>query len=640
MSENNQRGLPPPSSPPEPEDKTGLTNVIERRLVTILSADVAGYSKLMAEHEEHTLKLFRQHKKVFEQLVQLHGGRIFNTAGDAILAEFSSAVEGVRCATEIQSALRTRNEKFVEHLQVRFRIGVNLGDVIVQGTDLLGDGVNLAARVQTAAEPGGVCIAGSVWDQVQNKLSLNVNPLGEVSYKNIPNPVRTFSVVVEKGGFLHAGVATTTAKPKPPFRGAPFFAAAGAACIVLAAAVYFVAKGGSSRPAQTAAQGDPASLAVTNAPASKDETQLVMPLPVASQEQKAPEKVAEKPTTAGAKYYKVAAPSIARAWLAPKGKAPATWIVAPGQASGNARPTIAEAVAAASPGDVIEIRPGVYRETFLLDKKITLRGQPGEGGMLGVRIEAEGREAINVIEGIATLENLFIYVHSEDKMNAAAAVLVSGGEARLYNVVAFASGASGSSGFSLRAGSASVFASEFGGVRGLEQMGGKLECEDCVTSGAEEEGVVVMNQGNEPAFRSVFRNLKVTGAKTTGFVIMANAKATVEGCEIDKNAVNGAMILANGFGNFSKCSFSDNMENGFVVAETGRAEVRKSKANRNTYSGFAAVAKGQIEVSDSEIMLNGEFGVASLNESIIKDTDNKISGNRGGRAWRAPASEK
>jgi class 3 adenylate cyclase len=167
---------------------------LERKLATILSADVAEYSRLMAEDEEGTLRTFRAHKEVFVQLVALHRGRVFNTAGDAILAEFTSAVEAVRCATEIQAALRTRNDQLPPSRQVRFRIGVNLGDVMVQGSDLLGDGVNVAARLQGAAEPGGVCVSGSVYDQIRNKLSLTFKSLGEQSFKNIPQPVRTFSI--------------------------------------------------------------------------------------------------------------------------------------------------------------------------------------------------------------------------------------------------------------------------------------------------------------------------------------------------------------------------------------------------------------------------------------------------------------
>ena len=182
---------------------------LERKLATILSADVAAYSRLMAEDEEHTLRTFRGHKQVFEKLVVLHNGRVFNTAGDAILAEFASAVEAVRCATEIQAALRTRNDQLAESRRVEFRMGVNLGDVMVQGDDLLGDGVNVAARLQAAAEPGGVCIAGSVYDQIRNKLSLSFKPLGEMSYKNIPQPVRTFAI---------AGADGIGPLPAPPTR--------------------------------------------------------------------------------------------------------------------------------------------------------------------------------------------------------------------------------------------------------------------------------------------------------------------------------------------------------------------------------------------------------------------------------------
>jgi class 3 adenylate cyclase len=172
---------------------------LERRLATILSADVAAYSRLMAEDEEQTLRTFREHAEVFQKLVALHRGRVFNTAGDAILAEFGSAVEAVRYATEIQAALRTRNDHLPEERQVRFRIGVNLGDVMVQGQDLLGDGVNVAARLQSAAEPGGICISGSVYDQIRNKLSLGFKPLGDMSFKNIPQAVRTFAIAEAEG---------------------------------------------------------------------------------------------------------------------------------------------------------------------------------------------------------------------------------------------------------------------------------------------------------------------------------------------------------------------------------------------------------------------------------------------------------
>jgi class 3 adenylate cyclase len=170
------------------------TPPLERRLVTILCADVAGYSKMVAANEERTVRVFRGHREIFESLVNLHRGRIFNTAGDALLAEFNSAVEAVRCATEIQAALHTRNEHLAPEEKMQFRMGINLGDVIIQGGDLLGDGVNVAARIQTATAPGGICISGSVYDQIQNKLSLNFKLLGEQTYKNIAKPVRTYTI--------------------------------------------------------------------------------------------------------------------------------------------------------------------------------------------------------------------------------------------------------------------------------------------------------------------------------------------------------------------------------------------------------------------------------------------------------------
>ena len=181
----------------EPDD--ARPSILERKLVTILSADVAEYSRLMTEDEEHTLRVFRQHSETFRALVELHHGRIFNTAGDAILAEFGSPVEAVRCATDIQAALRTRNDLLPPGRQVKFRIGVNLGDVMMQNSDLMGDGVNVAARLQGAAEPGGICLSGSVYDQIRNKLSLSIESLGERRFKNIPQPVRTFTIAGTDG---------------------------------------------------------------------------------------------------------------------------------------------------------------------------------------------------------------------------------------------------------------------------------------------------------------------------------------------------------------------------------------------------------------------------------------------------------
>ncbi len=213
---------------------TPSAQFIERKLSTILSADVAEFSRLMGEDEEQTLRTFRGHKKVFESLVAMHNGRIFNTAGDAILAEFASAVEAVRCATDIQAALRTRNDQLPTNRQVRFRIGINLGDILIQGQDLMGDGVNVAARIQTAAEPGGVCISGSVHDQIRNKLSLSFHSLGEMNFKNIQQPVRTFSITeVEGSGPL------PSRRPGAPTGGHAKWIAAGVTLLLVGGGVFW-----------------------------------------------------------------------------------------------------------------------------------------------------------------------------------------------------------------------------------------------------------------------------------------------------------------------------------------------------------------------------------------------------------------
>jgi class 3 adenylate cyclase len=215
----------------------------ERRLATILMADIVGYSRMMEANEERTLRVFRGHREVFDAMLAQHRGRIFNTAGDAVLAEFPSAVEAVRCATEIQSALRTRNDHLAPDERMQFRIGINLGDVIVQGTDLLGDGVNVAARIQTAAEPGGVCVSGSVYDQIRNKLSLGFHAMGERTFKNISQPVRVFSIGEEAGEAAHAPAAPASQSSPPPAPAAPRSRPVGAIAAAVAAVAVAAAAG-------------------------------------------------------------------------------------------------------------------------------------------------------------------------------------------------------------------------------------------------------------------------------------------------------------------------------------------------------------------------------------------------------------
>lgn len=171
---------------------------VVRRLTTILAADVAGYSRLMAANEEATLGTLRIYRKVIGSLVAKHDGRIFNTAGDAVLAEFGSAVEAVRCAVSIQEELAVRNAQLGDDEQMSFRIGINIGDVMIEGDDLFGDGVNVAARLEGLAEKGGICISGSTFEQVKNKLSVAFSDIGPQSVKNIPEPVPAFRVVPGK----------------------------------------------------------------------------------------------------------------------------------------------------------------------------------------------------------------------------------------------------------------------------------------------------------------------------------------------------------------------------------------------------------------------------------------------------------
>lgn len=167
---------------------------LKRRLTCILATDAVGYSRLVNEDETGALRILAAHRAVIDGIIAYHDGRIANTAGDSVLAEFGSVVEGVRCAVEIQDALKTRNESLPETQRMHFRIGINLGEVVVKGDDLLGDGVNVAARLQSIAEPGGILVSSSVYDQITGKLDLGFEDMGEQALKNIARPIRAFSV--------------------------------------------------------------------------------------------------------------------------------------------------------------------------------------------------------------------------------------------------------------------------------------------------------------------------------------------------------------------------------------------------------------------------------------------------------------
>ena len=167
---------------------------VERRLAAILCADVVGYSRLMEADEEATIHALGACRQVVDELVPNHHGRVFGSAGDSVIAEFASAVEAVRCAADIQRKLEAQDVDVPEDRRMRLRIGINLGDIVVEDGNLLGDGVNVAARLQGLAEPGGLCISANVHEQVEGKLDLVFDNLGEQMVKNIARPVRAYQV--------------------------------------------------------------------------------------------------------------------------------------------------------------------------------------------------------------------------------------------------------------------------------------------------------------------------------------------------------------------------------------------------------------------------------------------------------------
>jgi adenylate cyclase len=172
---------------------------MERKLTAILCADVFGYSRLMGEDEEATLRTLSSHRKLIDSLIERHHGRFVNSAGDSVLAEFASVVNAVQCAVEIQTTLKAENANLPPERRMEFRIGVNLGDVMVDGAQIYGDGVNVAARLENLAEPGGICISSTVHEQVRDKLALIYEDAGEQEVKNIARPVRVWRVLAESG---------------------------------------------------------------------------------------------------------------------------------------------------------------------------------------------------------------------------------------------------------------------------------------------------------------------------------------------------------------------------------------------------------------------------------------------------------
>ena len=190
------------------------TQEVKRKLAAILSADVKGYSRLMGEDELGTIRTLNTYKEIMGNLIQKFHGRVVDAPGDNVLAEFGSVVDAVECAVEIQKELKSKNTELPENKRMEFRIGINLGDVIEEGDKIYGDGVNIAARVQSLADGGGICVSGTAFDQVETKLSLGYEYLGEQTVKNIAKPIRVYRVLMEPEA---AGkvIGDKKVKPKP-----------------------------------------------------------------------------------------------------------------------------------------------------------------------------------------------------------------------------------------------------------------------------------------------------------------------------------------------------------------------------------------------------------------------------------------
>jgi adenylate cyclase len=194
-----------------------------RRLAAILAADVAGYSRLMGMDEEGTLERLKAHRRqLVDPKIKEHRGRIVKTTGDGMLVEFPSVVDAVRCAAEIQRATADREPDLPEDGRIKFRVGINLGDIIADGDDIFGDGVNVAARLEALAEPGGICISRVVRDQIRDKLPYAFEDTGEQRVKNISRPVRVYGMTAAAAAALSPVASTgefgqsTTSSAAPP----------------------------------------------------------------------------------------------------------------------------------------------------------------------------------------------------------------------------------------------------------------------------------------------------------------------------------------------------------------------------------------------------------------------------------------
>ena len=194
------------------------TDGVKRKLAAILSADVKGYGSLMARDEVATIRTLKEYKEIMTGLITQHHGRVVDAPGDNLLAEFPSVVDAVQGAVAIQKELWVRNESLPEDRRMWLRIGLNLGDVIEEGDRIYGDGVNIAARLESLADPGGICLSRTAYDQIEDKLPLGYQYLGEKNLKNMTRPIRAYKVILDQVAGLEDEDETVEA-PVPPVRG-------------------------------------------------------------------------------------------------------------------------------------------------------------------------------------------------------------------------------------------------------------------------------------------------------------------------------------------------------------------------------------------------------------------------------------
>ncbi len=280
----------------------------KRKLAAIFMADVVGYSRMMGEDEAATLKILTTYQGVMTGLIKQHRGRVVDAPGDAFLAEFSSVVDAVQCAVAVQKELQARNNELPEASRMQFRVGINLGDVIEEGEKIYGDGVNIAARLEALADPGGICISKTAFDHIETKLPLGYEFLGEKEVKNIARPVKAYRVLLDPRITVAGEVAPAPARP----RRTSTAVVAGSLLVALAAVLVVVWQAGLLGPRgaqETVSSSAPAP--APQAPQASVPPQAAAPSPQAPVRKKAPPPAAplpERPSPPPAKALPPEAP--------------------------------------------------------------------------------------------------------------------------------------------------------------------------------------------------------------------------------------------------------------------------------------------------------------------------------------------